>query len=291
MEGAPTDYDKTARLEEHLRLNYPYDLDVSPLTPGRDAVDEFLFEQQAGYCPSSPRPWRSWPDMWSLPARVAIGCLPGVHNPMTGASDVRAGDAHAWVEIRFRNNGWVPFDPTPRPDVDFGTGVGSGWLSFGLQDYIGLDFTGAMSSLTLDWAMGDLAMPGWSWLALIFLIAAAATASALMLSRRRMTQKQAAEGYTAFPGDTRQLVLSTYRRMAALLRRRGLPPKQPSQAPGEYARIVAPLLEGGGDMVEWLRQAASAAAYSPGPLSPSLAEEARQKLAALRRVLAVRTGL
>jgi len=51
-----------------------------------------------------------------LPARVAAGYLPGRYNGLTGVHEVRLQDAHAWVEIKFREYGWVPFDPTPRPD-------------------------------------------------------------------------------------------------------------------------------------------------------------------------------
>ncbi|MFC1962898.1 transglutaminaseTgpA domain-containing protein, partial [Chloroflexota bacterium] len=50
VQGASTDYDRAARLERFLFTNYPYNLNVELLPPGRDAVDFFLFEQQAGYC-------------------------------------------------------------------------------------------------------------------------------------------------------------------------------------------------------------------------------------------------
>lgn len=95
--GALTDYDKVARLEEFLLREYDYDLGVGALAPGRDAVDFFLFEQQAGYCSQFATAMAVMVRHVGLPARVAIGYVPGVYNPMTGAFTVRAGDAHAWV--------------------------------------------------------------------------------------------------------------------------------------------------------------------------------------------------
>lgn len=52
-----------------------------------------------------------------LPARMAIGYLPGVRDPLSGAFLVRESDAHAWAEVYFEKQGWVPFDSAPRTDV------------------------------------------------------------------------------------------------------------------------------------------------------------------------------
>ncbi|MEE9400091.1 MAG: transglutaminaseTgpA domain-containing protein, partial [Dehalococcoidales bacterium] len=93
VEGAATDYDKAARLERFLLDNYPYDLNVGPLPPGRDAVDYFLFEQQAGYCSHFATAMAVMARQVGLPARVAAGYLPGYIDPMTGAHVVRVGDA------------------------------------------------------------------------------------------------------------------------------------------------------------------------------------------------------
>jgi Transglutaminase-like superfamily len=47
---------------------------------------------------------------------VATGYAPGEYNPFTGLYDVRASDAHAWVEVYFPGYGWTTFDPTPSFD-------------------------------------------------------------------------------------------------------------------------------------------------------------------------------
>src|ERR671910_2087125 len=51
-----------------------------------------------------------------IPARVATGYAPGEYNPFTGFYDVRASDAHAWVEVYFPGYGWSTFHPPPSFD-------------------------------------------------------------------------------------------------------------------------------------------------------------------------------
>jgi hypothetical protein len=47
-----------------------------------------------------------------VPARLALGYLPGDRDVTTGVEQVRASGAHAWVEVWFPGYGWYPFDPT-----------------------------------------------------------------------------------------------------------------------------------------------------------------------------------
>jgi hypothetical protein len=47
-----------------------------------------------------------------IPARFVTGFGPGDRNPFTGYWDVRASDAHAWVEVYYAGAGWMPHDPT-----------------------------------------------------------------------------------------------------------------------------------------------------------------------------------
>jgi hypothetical protein len=47
-----------------------------------------------------------------VPARIALGFLPGDRDIATGVETIRAGGAHAWVEVWFPGFGWYAFDPT-----------------------------------------------------------------------------------------------------------------------------------------------------------------------------------
>jgi len=47
-----------------------------------------------------------------IPAREAVGYVPGPYNPITDLYDIQAQDAHAWVQVWFPGYGWQSFDPT-----------------------------------------------------------------------------------------------------------------------------------------------------------------------------------
>ena len=225
-----------------------------------------------------------------MPARVGVGYLPGVFNPMTGAFTVRAGDAHAWVEVHFRDNGWVVFDPTPRPDISLGPGIDQPWVTFGLLDFVGINFPGAVSSLTGGLSVPPLSMPGWTWSLVLSGVVLAGILAALQVARRTSRTRQVTERYTALEGASRKEMLSTYERMVAFLAGKGLPTRNPAQTPDEYAAAVGPRMATGTDIVGWLTRATDIAAYDSRPFQPSLVQEARDKLASLRRSFALRTG-
>ncbi len=93
--GSTSDFQKAARLEQYLLLNYRYDLRVPLLSPFNDVVDAFLFERQAGYCAQFATAMAVMARSVGLPARVATGYVPGVYNSLTGAHTVRLQDSHA----------------------------------------------------------------------------------------------------------------------------------------------------------------------------------------------------
>ncbi len=284
VQGAPTDYDKAARLEHFLLTNYPYDLNVGPLPPDRDAVDYFLFEQQAGYCSQFATAMAVMARQSGLPARVAAGYLPGYIDAMTGAHIVRVGDAHAWVEIHFRQHGWVAFDPTPRPDATMGFAAGRNWLYFGLEDFTGVTFASMLAPVAGSFSFGPLSVPRWVWVILPG-VGIAIAVLILLLSRRKVRTKPELRGYSVLDGESRKLMLKLYHKMVAVLARKGLPPRQPHQPPYEYVTIISAQIPDKRETIEWLTQAASSAAYDPNPFKPSTVLEARRRLSALRRTL------
>jgi protein-glutamine gamma-glutamyltransferase len=105
-------YAKAVAVERYLRSNYRYTLD-SPVPPeGRDAVDHFLFDAGTGFCEQFASAAAVMLRVVGVPARVATGYTPGGRNPFTGLYEVRASDAHAWIEVWFPRYGWYDFDPT-----------------------------------------------------------------------------------------------------------------------------------------------------------------------------------
>jgi protein-glutamine gamma-glutamyltransferase len=115
-EGTTNPYDAVLRMNQYLKETYPYDLSIPPQMEEMDAVEYFLFEQKRGYCEQFSSSLAVMARSLGIPARVATGYAPGEYNPFTGYHDVRASDAHAWVEVYFPGYGWSTFDPTPSFD-------------------------------------------------------------------------------------------------------------------------------------------------------------------------------
>lgn len=105
-------YDKSAAIEQHLRTNYAYTLQL-PSTPSRDPLALFLFERRQGHCEYFASAMAVMLRTLGIPARLVNGFRGGELNPLTGSYIVRARDAHSWVEAYFPQYGWIAFDPTP----------------------------------------------------------------------------------------------------------------------------------------------------------------------------------
>jgi transglutaminase-like putative cysteine protease len=119
--------DRTIELAERLRVdgstystilayqawigrNTRYDLDA-PIPDG-DAVDDFLFGSQLGFCEQIASSLVVMLRTQGVPARLATGYIPGERDRISGVFAVKASDAHAWVEVWFPETGWQAFDPT-----------------------------------------------------------------------------------------------------------------------------------------------------------------------------------
>jgi transglutaminase-like putative cysteine protease len=98
----------SAYLAEHKR----YSLD-SPVPPaGADAVDDFLFRVDSGFCEHFAAAEVVLLRSLGIPARMATGYGYGESQP-GGLRLFRGSNAHAWVEVFYPGIGWSPSDPTP----------------------------------------------------------------------------------------------------------------------------------------------------------------------------------
>lgn len=119
--GAETEVQKSRAIENHLRHDYGYTLDL--LTqPVEDPLAHFLFDRKKGHCEYFASAMAVMLRSIGIPARVVTGFQSGTYNPMTGWQVVRASDAHAWVEAWLEGRGWTTFDPTP-PDSSGASGL------------------------------------------------------------------------------------------------------------------------------------------------------------------------
>lgn len=110
--AAPTTYDTILAIQAWLAQNVEYNLNAAVPPDGADAVDHFLFESKEGFCEQIATATAIMLRTLGVPARIATGYVPSERDVVAGVWISRASDAHAWVEVRFPNYGWVAFDPT-----------------------------------------------------------------------------------------------------------------------------------------------------------------------------------
>ena len=109
---AHTDYDRAAALEQYLRENYAYTLQLPDRTPA-DPIANFLFVRKRGHCEYFASAMAIMLRTIGIPSRLVNGFRNGEYNDLTGSYIVRARNAHTWVEAYIPAVGWTSFDPTP----------------------------------------------------------------------------------------------------------------------------------------------------------------------------------
>ncbi|WP_045738817.1 DUF3488 and transglutaminase-like domain-containing protein [Xanthomonas sp. MUS 060] len=148
-----------ARALQWIRRDFAYTLQT-PL-PGRDSVDEFLFQHKAGFCEHFSSAFVVLMRGAGIPARIVTGYAGGTRNRLGDYWIVRRMDAHAWAEVWLPQRGWVRMDPTAAvaPERIYDT----------LEDRIGGGGTTQGDSAIWQWRdIADWARRGWNDLVLSF---------------------------------------------------------------------------------------------------------------------------
>ena len=113
--------DKARTMQSFLRNgDFEYSLDAAEPQDGESMVQAFLREKR-GYCTQYATTMIMMAREQGIPARMAIGMLPGEQtaSDLGRGSDVgpervvQRNDAHAWPELYFQGVGWLRFEPTP----------------------------------------------------------------------------------------------------------------------------------------------------------------------------------
>ena len=111
VSGIENDYEKAIKIQNYLRENYKYNLDIDILPGGEEFVDYFLFEEQEGYCTSYATSMAVMLRLEGIPSRYIEGYLVN-ENISPGEYQVRQKHAHTWVEAFIEPVGWISFEPT-----------------------------------------------------------------------------------------------------------------------------------------------------------------------------------
>jgi hypothetical protein len=80
--------------------------------PAYNSLEDFILYGKAGYCSHFAAAFAYMARVAELPSRIISGYQGGEFNPFDQTIIVREQDAHAWVEIYFKDKGWIKYDPT-----------------------------------------------------------------------------------------------------------------------------------------------------------------------------------
>lgn len=111
---ATNTYDQALALQSYLRSaqNFEYSTELGPVR-SEDAIWDFLTDRR-GYCVQYATAMTIMARMVGIPARMAVGFLPGqADDDVVGQYLVSGRQAHTWPELYFADAGWVRFEPTP----------------------------------------------------------------------------------------------------------------------------------------------------------------------------------
>jgi transglutaminase-like putative cysteine protease len=109
---APADtYGRVTAIRDYLKYGYYYSLTPGIAADG-DQLSHFLYQSQKGYCSYFAFAMALLCRSLGIPARVAVGFYVNPDTEVLNFYEVRAYQAHAWVEVYFGEYGWIEFDPS-----------------------------------------------------------------------------------------------------------------------------------------------------------------------------------
>jgi len=119
---SPLDQEIATRIENYLRRNYKYTLDLTKVDriKGRDPMVAFLYDFKKGHCEYFAGAMTLLCQSLGMDARLVVGFKVDDYNDFGHFYTVRQSHAHAWVEVRTLTAGpggrmvasWKTFDPT-----------------------------------------------------------------------------------------------------------------------------------------------------------------------------------
>jgi transglutaminase-like putative cysteine protease len=119
---ADSPYMKVVAIDAYL-ARLPYTTEVTPPPQGTDPVEYFLFTQKSGFCIHFASATVTMLRSVGVPARLAVGYLPGEPGEKTGEYVLRDKFFHAWPQVYFPGYGWVDIEVTPSGDSGTGSEV------------------------------------------------------------------------------------------------------------------------------------------------------------------------
>jgi hypothetical protein len=114
LPAGAADYERALALRDRLRSTMTATLAEVVLPQNLPTVEGFVGVARAGYCAHFAEAMTLAARLAGIPARLAVGFLPGVPSPdVPGVVEVHPVHAHAWAQAFVRGYGWLTFDAVP----------------------------------------------------------------------------------------------------------------------------------------------------------------------------------
>jgi transglutaminase-like putative cysteine protease len=306
--SAPTQYRKALALQTYFRSSrFKYDVNVN-LGTDEKAIVQFLFETQTGFCQQFAGTYAAMARAIGLPARVAVGFVPGLKKD--DGFHVRGRDAHAWPEVYLAGYGWVPFEPTPAD----GRGLPGGDTYAGTPAYQARTTDDPAPTATsappttaapavndpsnrnledLNVGAGSSTSPGghrpwWRNPVVILIVLGGLAATGLTtvpVARTLRRRRRRAAAVTP-----RARVLVAWEEAEEILAVAAGLPRRPAETPLEYATRVAGAAEVDAGLMTGLAHDTAAAGYSVADVDEGVADRTEAAVADVRRTLLARAS-
>jgi hypothetical protein len=289
--GAASDFEKVERIVGYLQQGGAFDAGWLEDPTATAQLDGLLFEGKPGNAMDYATATVMLARASGLPARLAAGYLPGARDPFSGAYAVKRRDAHTWAEVYFANQGWVPFDSSPRGNLPSAVRTGSG-VGLLFRSGVGDTVFGAVKSAQTELAGAVLKLlrnPVLSIVApLLMLVALVLRWLYTRQDKGRTRPRRSLEYKARLAGEDRRELLSLYGQLERLLRRKPGIRREPWQTVAGFTGLATAVDPRVQSQLTWFTRAVWHAAYDPRELPSGLVEEARRRL---RRIsTALRSG-
>jgi transglutaminase-like putative cysteine protease len=125
--NSTTPYTKVRAILGYL-AQFPYKLEIDAPPEGVDNVEYFLFTEKSGFCLHFASATVTMLRSVGVPARLAIGYLPGEPGRTAGEYILRDKYFHAWPQVYFPGYGWVDVEATPGSPSSY-VSISTPWIS------------------------------------------------------------------------------------------------------------------------------------------------------------------
>lgn len=147
-----------------LQNGFTYTLNP-PISQSTNKIDEFLFNNKAGFCGHYASTVAMMMRSVGIPARLVSGYLGGELNKDNNYYSIYQYDAHAWLEYYVPNQGWIELDPTAwvSPERLNGSLSQHSELSEELKSNIGMTLMGFSDVALVNWLRLQLEAFDYQW--------------------------------------------------------------------------------------------------------------------------------